>query len=71
MVTLSYLNRFILFYEKVILKSAVTTIELSEELAGFFNEVVSTLTCNKHLLADKISDKDRKKVEMAFRDTLS
>ena len=62
MVTLSYLNRFILFYEKVIVKSTVDKIELSEELADFFNEVVATLTDNKHLLANKISNKDRKTV---------
>ena len=62
MVTLSYLNRFILFYEKVIVKSTVDTIELSEELADFFNEVVAILVKNKHLLSDKILDKDRKTV---------
>ena len=62
MVTLSYLNRFILFYEKVILKSTVDKIELSEELADFFNEVAATLTNNQHLLSDKISDNDRKTV---------
>ena len=62
MVTLSYLNRFILFYQKVIAKSTVDKIELSEELADFFNQVVQTLLNNKHLLSDKISDKDRKTV---------
>ncbi|MDN3677280.1 hypothetical protein QWY90_08125 [Flavobacterium paronense] len=62
MVTLSYLNRFILFYEKVIVKSTVDKIELSEELTDFFNEVVSTLVNNKNLLTDKISDKNRKNV---------
>ena len=62
MVTLSYLNRFILFYEKVVLKSTLDKIELSEELADFFNEVVNTLTKNKQLLSGKISDKDRKTV---------
>ena len=62
MVTLSYLNRFILFYEKVIVKSVIDTIELSEELANFFNEVVKTLENNKQLLATKISDKDRKTI---------
>lgn len=62
MVTLSYLNRFILFYEKVILKSSMEKVELSEELADFFNEVVATLVDNKHLLSDKISDEDRKTV---------
>lgn len=62
MVTLNYLNRFILFYEKVILKSTIESIELSEELALFFNEVVTTLENNKHILSTKISGKDRKSV---------
>lgn len=62
MVTLYYINRFILFYEKVIVKSALDTIELSEELADFFNEVVITLQNNKGLLSTKISDKDRKSI---------
>ena len=62
MVTLCYLNRFILFYEKVISKSTVDKVDLSEELADFFNEVVSTLVNNKHLLSDKISDENRKTV---------
>jgi hypothetical protein len=62
MVTLYYINRFIIFYEKVIQKSTVDTIELSEELSEFFNEIVTTLNINKHLLSDKISNKDRKTV---------
>ncbi len=62
MVTLSYLNRFILFYEKVIVKSELDKIELSAELADFFNEVVATLLNNKQLLAGKITDKDRKTI---------
>ena len=62
MVTLYYINRFIIFYENVIQKSTVESIELSEELSDFFNEVVSTLTSNKHLLSASISNKDRKSI---------
>jgi hypothetical protein len=62
MVTLSYLNRFILFYEKVTLNAAIENIELSEELAVFFNEVVATLKNNSDILATKISDQNRKSV---------
>ncbi|SFS48762.1 hypothetical protein [Lutibacter maritimus] len=62
MVTLYYLRRFLNFFEKTISNSALNTVEISEELALFFNEVVSTFTENQHLLKGKISDKDRKAI---------
>ncbi len=62
MVTLSYLRRFLKFFNEIISNTALETVEISEELALFFNEVVSTLDKNKKLLTGKISDKDRKTV---------
>ncbi|RXP44333.1 hypothetical protein EC396_17895 [Lutibacter sp. HS1-25] len=60
MVTLYYLRRFLNFFEGMVSNSNLDTVEISEELALFFNEVVSTFNENKSLLAGKISDKDRK-----------
>ncbi|MCJ7757027.1 MAG: hypothetical protein MUP24_02690, partial [Gillisia sp.] len=62
MVTLYYLRRFLNFFEKIVSNTTIDTVEISEELALFFNEVVTTLNENAHLLAGKISDKDRKSV---------
>ena len=62
MVTLNYLNRFILFYEKVIAKSTLESIELSDELALFYNSIVTTLENNKDILQSKISDEGRRVV---------
>jgi hypothetical protein len=62
MVTLYYLRRFLKFFEGIISNAPLKTIEISEELALFFNETVSTFNENQHLLTGKISNKDRKKV---------
>jgi len=60
MVTLNYLRRFLNFFQEVVSNSELDTVEISEELTLFFNEVVATLDSNKHLLAGKISDRNRK-----------
>ncbi|WP_052143767.1 hypothetical protein [Wocania ichthyoenteri] len=62
MVTLYYLRRFLEFFEKVISNSTTKSVEISEELNVFFNEVVSTFEKNKHILANEISNKDRKTI---------
>lgn len=62
MVTLCYLNRFLNFFEKVVAKSETEHVEISKELALFFNEVIATLKNNKYILSGKVSDKDRKTV---------
>ena len=62
MVTLNYLNRFINFFEKVVVKSTTEQVLISKELAVFFNSVVNTFKQNKHILAGKVTDKDRKTV---------
>ena len=62
MVTLYYLRRFLSFFNEIVASTTVNSVEISEELALFFNEVVSALNKNKHLLNGKISKKDRKNV---------
>ncbi|MFT6700054.1 MAG: hypothetical protein ACJAVD_001564, partial [Porticoccaceae bacterium] len=62
MVTLNYLNRFINFFEKVVLKSATEEVEISFELTIFFNEVLTTFNQNKDILSGSVSDKQRKTV---------
>ncbi|MGK0421058.1 MAG: hypothetical protein ACJAT9_000719 [Polaribacter sp.] len=62
MVTLNYLNRFINFFEKVVLKSAIEEVEISLELTVFFNEVLATFNQNKDILKGSVSDKQRKTV---------
>ena len=62
MVTLNYLNRFINFFEKVVNKSTTEEVEISTELATFFNEVVATFNQNKNILSGSVSDTERKTV---------
>jgi hypothetical protein len=62
MVTLNYLNRFINFFENLVLKSTTEEVEISSELATFFNEVVATFNQNKSMLSRAVSDTDRKTV---------
>ncbi len=62
MVTLYYLRHFLKFFEKTVSISTLNTVEISEELALFFDEIVTTLNNNKNLLGGKISDKERRKV---------
>jgi hypothetical protein len=62
MVTLNYLNRFINFFENLVEKSATEEVEISSELATFFNTVVATFNQNKNILSGTVSDIDRKTV---------
>ena len=62
MVTLNYLYRFINFFEKIVHKSSTEEVEISSELAIFFNEVVATFNKNKNILSGSVSDKERKTV---------
>ena len=62
MVTLYNLRRFLKFFEELISKSDLDTVEISDELMEFFNGVSTVLGDNKKILAGKISDKDRKTV---------
>ncbi len=60
MVTLCYLRRFLKFFERIVRNTSVKEIEISEELAHFFDEVISTLEQNRQMLSGKFSDSDRK-----------
>ncbi|WP_299667774.1 hypothetical protein [uncultured Polaribacter sp.] len=62
MVTLNYLNRFINFFEGVVQKSTLENIQISEELADFFDKTLTTLVDNKNILSAKISDVDRRTI---------
>jgi len=62
MVTLYYLRRFLNFFQEMVSNTDLDTVEISEELALFFNEVLATFNNHKNLLTGKISDKDRKTV---------
>jgi hypothetical protein len=62
MVTLNYLNRFINFFEKIVVNSSTKQVEISSELVLFFNDVVKTFDQNKNILSGKVSDKERKNV---------
>jgi hypothetical protein len=62
MVTLSYLRRFLMFFDNVLTNSKIEEAELSNELLEFFNDVVSVLQSNQHVLSKHIDDADRKKI---------
>ncbi|UKM65546.1 hypothetical protein GSB9_02116 [Flavobacteriaceae bacterium GSB9] len=62
MVTLYYLERFLTFFEDVVTKSDVESVQLSSELLAFFKAVCTTLDANKDILNRTISNEDRKTV---------
>lgn len=62
MVTLYYLRRFLKFFEEIFNNCESESFNISSELLDFFNGVNDTLSTNKNLLANAISDKDRKQV---------
>ena len=62
MVTLYYLRRFLNFFETIVENMTDEDAEISNELAVFFNKVVTTFNDNSHLLKGKISDTDRKSI---------
>jgi len=62
MVTLNYLRRFINFFEGIVEKSDLETVDLSNEVAFLFSDILKTLYSNTDILSGKVSDKDRKTV---------
>jgi hypothetical protein len=66
MVTLYYLRRFLKFFESVIGQSEEGQIQVSDELAGFFNRVTEILDENRDLLGGPIDDLNRKKITDAL-----
>ncbi len=61
-VTLCYLQRFLTFFDKLLHKSAVKEVNISEELVTFFQSMSETLSKNQHLLSAMFSNKDRKSI---------
>ena len=66
MVTLSYLRRFLKFFQPVFENTATTEITFSEELYIFFDEVSKTFKDYQYILSGKINDTDRKKITDAL-----
>jgi hypothetical protein len=62
MVTLYYLRRFLIFFDKQITDTEHERVELSNELIVFFKKIQSTFEDNKHLLQDSINDAQRKEI---------
>jgi hypothetical protein len=61
-VTLCYLRRFLDFFKKVMANSDLKQARVSAELMGFMQRISQVLHNHQHLLAEKISDTERKKV---------
>ncbi|MFP4847061.1 hypothetical protein [Winogradskyella sp. PE311] len=62
MVTLCYLRRFLKFFEDVFANSSTEEVEISTELADFFNSVKSILQDNVTVLSGAINDETRKEI---------
>ena len=62
MVTLYYLRRFIDFFNSLLEKTDLISVEISSELNKFFNDISFALNENKKALDLSISDLDRKKI---------
>jgi hypothetical protein len=62
MVTLYYLRRFLNFFKNIVTNASIESVEISNELAIFFSEVVETLMGHKQILSGKISNIDRETI---------
>lgn len=62
MVTLYYLRRFLKFFEGVFNNTSLSEIEVSSEIAEFFNAVKSAFQKNESILEGKIDDVTRKQL---------
>ncbi len=62
MVTLYYLRRFLVFFEKIVEQTTEERVELSDELIIFFKSIHETLEENVALLNNEINDRDRKAI---------
>lgn len=60
MVTLYYLHRFFLFFQKLLEKTDIESIKISSELMDFYKGVRRVLLEHENLLSSQISDTDRK-----------
>jgi ribosome-associated translation inhibitor RaiA len=62
MVTLYYLRRFLVFFEKLIEQTQEERVELSNELIIFFKAIHETLDANVSLINENINDAQRKAI---------
>lgn len=62
MVTLYYLRRFLVFFEKLIEQTNDERVALSNELIIFFKKIHATFDEHAHVLQGEISDKQRKAI---------
>lgn len=62
MVTLYYINRFILHLRKMIDHSDLNAVQISDELHLLFDELQKIFQRYEHLLSHKINDRDRKSI---------
>ncbi|MBT8231768.1 MAG: hypothetical protein HKO66_01535 [Saprospiraceae bacterium] len=62
MVTLYYLRRFLIFFNKQLADSNKERIEISNELIIFYKRVVKVFEDNQHLLSGKINNTQRKQI---------
>ena len=62
MVTLYYLRRFVSFFNSLLEKTDLISVEISSELNKFFNDIYFALNENKKVIDSSISDYDRKKI---------
>ena len=62
MVTLNYLRRFLEFFAKTTAQLQVNEVQVSEELAALFHQMLNTFEKHEHLLERKINDYERKAV---------
>lgn len=62
MVTLYYLRRFLVFFEKIVEQTTEERVELSDELIIFFKSIHQTLEENVGLLNNEINNRDRKAI---------
>lgn len=62
MVTLYYLHRFLKFFHQVLQTSDVSQVQLSAELAPFFNSVTASIREANQSLKNGINDQDKKHI---------
>jgi hypothetical protein len=62
MVTLYYLRRFVNFFNSLLEKTDLISVEISFELNEFFNDLHHALNNNKKVIDSSISDQNRKKI---------
>lgn len=62
MVTLYYLRRFLNFFDEIFQNSTLENIEISSEMAAFFNAIKVTFAENESELSGSISDTKRKEI---------